>query len=260
MKKHILFTFFCGLMFSAYIGVAQNSQTHYVDINVGEPDSPNLDEGINTLSLKIKCFLEGVYDVNTNLMSDKLRVLSILPESDPWALSPDIPDAALAVQGNDALVDWVKIQLRDTDDEDEILYETSGLLQRDGDLVNSDGVSVTIDDALPNTFYVVLIHEGHLPAMTPQAISSMNDIAAFDFTVNSQKFGQKEIESGVWGLYAGDATQDYDIIGSDKLIWSGQNGMFNIYSPADFNRDGDVNGLDKIYWQANNGVFSGVPQ
>ncbi len=260
MNKHLLLlTIFCSLILSIHSGVAQNSQTYNIGINTNEPDSPNLDAVSNNFSLKIICFLEGVYDVNTNLMGDNLRVLGILPKSDPWALSPDIPDIALAIQGENALVNWVKIQIRDSDDATNVLYETSGLLQRDGDLVSHDGISpLTINYTLPNTFHIVLIHEGHLPVMTQQAISPVNGVAALNFTTKG--FGQKEIKSGIWGLYAGDATQNYDIVGSDKLAWVLQNGAFKVYSSADFNRDGDVNGLDKMYWQANNGVFSGVSQ
>jgi len=62
---------------------------------------------------------------------------------------------------------------------------------------------------------------------------------------NPTGFGQKEI-SGVWCMYAGDGNQmdfpSYDIQGKDKVIWQVENGIFDKYSPADYNLDGDING------------------
>jgi len=222
-------------------------------------------DNINNLSFNLRFFLEGAYDTNTNLMRDDLRTRGSLSQDNPWQLSLSIPDEALAVTGNDALVDWVLIYLRDANDISTILYETTGLVQSDGDLVQYDGTSpVTITDyLLPTTFYISIFHPRHLPAMTAQPVNAQSGIATFDFTTQNAYlgggYGQKELESGVWGLYSGDSSQDRDINGQDKSDWVDENGSFNVSKPTDFNMDADVNGADKIIWENNNGVFSNIP-
>jgi len=61
-------------------------------------------------------------------------------------------------------------------------------------------------------------------------------------------------------MFAGDAAQEGDINGNDKIIWNINNGIFRNYLSSDFNMDGDVNGADKILWSINNGEFMGVPR
>jgi len=52
----------------------------------------------------------------------------------------------------------------------------------------------------------------------------------------------------------------YDINGTDKSIWTNDNGVSGLYLLTDFNLDGDVTGLDKIFWAENNGISSRVPK
>jgi len=214
--------------------------------------------------LSVRFFLEGAYEVNTGLMRDDLRDRGLLPAADPWSLSSDIPPAALAVTGNNALVDWVLIELRDPNDLATTLYTTSGLVQRDGDLVDADGTSlVSIDYPLPNEVYILIHHKNHLRVMSAGAVAADVNTITFDFTTqNSYQgggTGQKELSPGIWGLYTGESNADHQVTGADKAYWATENGLFNIYSSNDFNVDGEVNGADKTYWNQNNGLFSLIP-
>ena len=103
------------------------------------------------------------------------------------------------------------------------------------------------------------------PAKIPVELSTLT----FDFTIsdsyrNSTSFGQKQLPSSVWAMFAGDADQSdypsYDIKGTDKTTWFENNGVFDNYMPADFNLDGDVSGQDKSLWFENNGISSRVPK
>ncbi|MCB0811724.1 MAG: hypothetical protein KDB87_00895, partial [Flavobacteriales bacterium] len=47
----------------------------------------------------------------------------------------------LAATGNDAIVDWVVLELRDANDPTTVVNTRSALLQRDGDIVDTDGSS-----------------------------------------------------------------------------------------------------------------------
>ncbi len=222
------------------------------NVSIGPPD------------LAIRFFLEGAYDANTGLMSDDLRDKGFLPAENPWSLSPNIPASAMAVEGNDALVDWVRVELRNPNNFSDILYLTSGLVQRDGDLVDFDGVSsIAINYPLPNTFHILIHHKNHLKAMSATPVTVAGSTATFDFTTQNAYqaggVGQTELSPGIWGLYAGNGTNDNDINGQDKASWVTENGLFNVYSSSDFNLDGEVNGGDKIYWNGNNGLFSLIP-
>ncbi len=246
-------------------------------IDTGDPTNPGAetytgaapDMGVyeyqdQGLQLAVKFFLEGAYDVNTNLMRDDLRTTEVLPAANPWVLSSNIPASALAVEGDDALVDWVLVELRAVNDLSTVLYTTSGLVQRDGDLVDFDGVSlVAIDYPLPNTFHIFIQHKNHLPAMSASPITLVGSTATFDFTTQNtyqgSGVGQKELSPGVWGLYTGNSSGDQDINGQDKALWNTENGLFGLYAPNDFNMDGEVNGGDKAYWNENNGLFSLIP-
>ena len=77
-------------------------------------------------------------------------------------------------------------------------------------------------------------------------------------------FGQKEVLPGVFSMYSGDGDQSddfsYDIKGSDKNIWTVENGTFSEYRRTDFNLNGDANGADKLLWSENNGISSRVPR
>ncbi len=216
------------------------------------------------LELSLRCFLEGAFDPTTSLMRDDLRTKGLIPVANPWSLTPDIPAAALAVSGNNALVDWVQVEIRAADDLTNILQTTSGLLQRDGELVDYDGVSpITVDNNLPAEFYIVVFHKSHLPAMTPTVLTANNGLLSYDFTAQDSYgnggIGQKELASGVWGLCSGNGSGDRDINGLDNQLWHSENGIFNIYSPQDFNLDADINSSDKILWTINNGIFSLIP-
>lgn len=241
--------------------------TDFDQLPFANPPSRGAYEGnpvIGETNLSIRFFLEGAYDANTGLMRDDLRDKGLLPAADSWSLSQDIPAAALAVTGNNALVDWVLIELRNPNDLSNTLYTTSGLVQRDGDLVDFDGTSlVSIDYPLSGDVYLLIRHKNHLKAMSPVALTALVNTITLDFTTQNAYqgggVGQKELSPGVWGLCAGNSDEDDEIIGADKAAWATENGLFSIYSSNDFNLDGEVNGGDKIYWNKNNGLFSLIP-
>ncbi len=239
------------------------TQTTNVPANLGG-NAPSCTTSACKLELSFRLFLEGPYNQTTGLMRDDLRTKSILPVANPWMLSPDIPAAVLGVSGPNAVVDWVKIELRSADDLSNILYTASGLVQRDGDLVAFDGVSpVTMEDNLPGAAYVAVFHKSHLPAMTPIPVIPLGGLLTYDLSTqdsySGNGAGQKELSPGVWGLYTGNGSEDKDINGQDNQQWSLYNGLFNTYSPHDFNLDADVNSLDKILWLGNNGLFTRIP-
>jgi hypothetical protein len=147
------------------------------------------------VSLLAKVWLQGaLYGVNgTNtIMRDNLRSKGLIPLSSPYpgmGLPETIPTPATsaavldqATPANDAIVDWVYLELRDGNNPSNILKSRSALLQRDGDIVHIDGVSVvTFDKVSAGNYYVAVRHRNHLGVMSalPIALSSVPSVVDF---------------------------------------------------------------------------------
>lgn len=214
------------------------------------------------VDLNLRVFLEGTYDANIGLMKNDLTERELIPTSNPWFLSPDISDDALSVTGDNAVVDWVLVEFRDPENPSSRLFTTSGLIQRDGDIVNYDGTTISVDFSLRDEIYVAVQHRNHLKVMSAAPVTVGTNIS-YDFTTqNSYQnggAGQKELSDSVWVMFAGNANGDSEITAEDKTFWFQENGFFNLYTISDFNMDGEVSGADKIYWGSNNGIFSVTP-
>jgi hypothetical protein len=75
--------------------------------------------------------------------------------------------AVFSVTGRDAIVDWVFVELRSKTNKTTIVASRSGLLQRDGDIVDVDGVSaLKFAQVSLDSFYVVVRHRNHLGVMS----------------------------------------------------------------------------------------------
>ena len=155
------------------------------------------------LTLSLSLYLEGALMRNGDetapdgkpLMRDDLRVSpfdgkNYIPLSDPYTYATgsfdftnkyahvgpglltenhDILDsmAVFSVTGHDAIVDWVFVEIRDKDNMVNTIATRSGLLQRDGDVVDLDGVSpLRFKGVNADSFYVVVNHKSHLGAMS----------------------------------------------------------------------------------------------
>jgi len=99
---------------------------------------------LTNISLALKTYLEGPYFAGTGLMNDFLRVQESFPLLSPYNNEmTEIADPnILLVNDNNAIVDWILVELKDGDDPTNVIYSQSALLQRDGDIVSpNDGVS-----------------------------------------------------------------------------------------------------------------------
>ena len=143
------------------------------------------------IALLPQAYLQGaLFGVNspTVLMRDDLRVKGYIPLTHPYAyLTPITPVAAMnpsvtAVTGNDAIVDWVFVELRSATNGVTIIDSRAALLQRDGDIVDVNGVSpVIFSQALPGNYYVAVRHRNHLGVMSMNALPLSSTITTVDF-------------------------------------------------------------------------------
>ncbi len=127
-----------------------------------------------------------------------------------------------SVTGENAIVDWVYVQLRSKDDMMDTLASRSALVQRDGDVVDLDGVSpLRFKNINADSFYVAVKHRSHLGLLS-EVVPSGDMV---DFTdVNTPVFnygttytsaadltglsGNKNIAPGYRALWAGDFNSD----------------------------------------------------
>lgn len=216
-----------------------------------------------TLTLAVTALLGGPYDDATDLMHDSLRVLHDVPLVEPYSaagLAPVGPQEgsalrpmALDVSGNDALVDWVYIELRDPVDPGVIMAARPAMLQRDGDVVDVDGVSPVRIAANPGDYRIALRHRNHLPVMTLDVVHVAREGTTLDLTDGSVAL---HAPNGQWMrdgralLWPGDVTGSGEVkytgTGNDRdpvLIAIGgtvPTATIGGYLPADVNLDGTV--------------------
>ena len=147
--------------------------------------------GLGTLSIPIKVFLRGLYSSSSGTMNDTLRTLNLLPIAEPYSAlarfghigGETVNPSVFAVTGNNALVDWVLVELRSPTDATRILATRAALVQRDGDVVDMDGVSpVVFANQNPGSYYVVVGHRNHLRVMTAGPVTVNMTSTLLDFT------------------------------------------------------------------------------
>ena len=141
--------------------------------------------------LQVRVLLQGALNVIpdtyefTTVMRDDLRVRGLIPTTEPYSTLSGFthanggggetiaaPATVLADFGDDSIVDWVIVQLRDAGDFGALVATRSALVQRDGDVVDVDGVSMLeFASTVPGAYFVSVNHRNHLGAMTATAIS-----------------------------------------------------------------------------------------
>lgn len=229
-------------------------------------------------ALNITVLLEGAYDQATQVMRTELNTdHSLLPgmNNNPVSGQPynEPPYFYMGTEGagwtdasySSSVVDWVLVSLRTDPSKASEAYRLAGLLHADGHI--SWQKSCVLPWSLADDFYILVEHRNHFGALTPYAVSPVNRIYNWDFSVADSYvgsgFGQVQMDNNKWGLIAGDGNQDsdivsYDINSADNSKWLNSNGLFNRYLSEDHNLDGDVNAFDRVLWFRNNGKFSSV--
>lgn len=173
--------------------------------------------------LALKAMLQGPYRVNQGLMIDQLRRKSFIPQKEPYTGIPsfthigdgggeEIADDLLQVTGEDAIVDWVFIELRSARDSTMVIATRSALIQRDGEVMDTDG-SPTVKFNVPDgNYYVCVKHRNHLGVMTAAPLAfNMGTPATLDFTnPQTPTYGENALldARGTMVLWGGNANPD----------------------------------------------------
>lgn len=173
-----------------------------------------------------RLYLEGPYDAATGLMNDAMRALSLVPDTEPYTDlgyahlgggNENTSSAVLSIAGSNAIVDWVLVELRDANTPTLTIATCSALLQRDGDIVDIDGVSPVSFDVLPGEYHLAVRHRNHLGCMTAGPVELSVVPLTIDFSLGTTATYGAEARKAVGGtfpvlaLWAGDVTFDATI-------------------------------------------------
>ena len=166
----------------------------------------------------------------------------------------------MAVSGPDAIVDWVFLELRSAENPVMVVATRSALVQRDGDVVDTDGVSpVVFDAAAGQSYYLTVRHRNHLgvqlgagspyPVCTAIEKDFTNLPPEGFYAYNGLNPAQRLI-GGRYTLWAGNGRIDFQLKynGSNNdrnailsvVGLSTPNAVVPGYSLADYNLDGLV--------------------
>ena len=221
----------------------------------------------NPMLLSVKTHLQGAFNTTTGLMNDNLRTLALIPTTEPYSGmmgfthvngggGETIKSTLLTgTSDNNSIVDWVFIELRDKNNPATVVATRSALIQRDGDVVDVDGVSPVNFKIENDNYYVAIRHRNHLGVMTPSVLAvNKTATATYDFTTAANRAlssVQADLGSGIFGLYGGNVNGDNTVRASGPLsindylklinqLGNSASILSNSYTVSDVNLDGTI--------------------
>ncbi len=220
------------------------SYSNSVTITSNDPDQSTLVVPLTATAflpfVDVHLFLEGPYQTVTGMMTTSLRSSGALA-----ARYPDVPAPSNAV-------DSINVELRDSLSASASTtrsYRPAWLLADGTTRSFTDTTSALKFDDIPSgSYYIVVRHGNHLAAMSSQRYT-MSSIpsAAYEFALSSTSaYGassMKEVVSGVFALYAGDANQSGIVTAADANLVFGQLNSAG-YNLLDANLSGIVSAAD----------------
>lgn len=214
------------------------------------------------LLMNSKVLLQGANPV-AGVMSDGLRTgTSVIPLTEPYRGAPynfttlnggtqEVAAAGVFADfaTNNNIVDWVYVELRNAATSGTTLQQTrSALLQKDGDIVDIDGISPLYFKNLDaGNFTVTVRHRNHLP------ISTNNTAAFYKNLTLSGTTPSLDFTTLAAGNVLGTASTNYLNSGGFNIMYSG-NANFN----ANVRYTGLSNDRDALYITALGSVIGAV--
>lgn len=192
-----------------------------------------------SVHLSVRAYLQGAYNTQTGLMTDKLLTKGFLPKPQPfdklvtsfgYTVFEGVPpfnhfgkevmsDSVKAMPAGNTPVDWMLLELRDVDDPVKRVAAKATLLQRDGDVINAEtgSTNIVFRGIPPGNYYVVLRHRNHIGVMTATRLSLTETATVIDFTQPSYAVygnNQRYLAGDKAFLWAGDANNSNSVVGS----------------------------------------------
>lgn len=220
---------------------------------------------VTNRGLYITVFLEGPFngvDMDTELNTNDLIPLNQPFNAPPWNYAGT--ESVVAIPAG--VVDWVLVELRDSDDpanadETTTFMKQAYFLKYDGTIVDLSGAFLPSlgNPVLTNDMYVVVRHRNHIDVLSNTAVPLVGNAYTYDFsTALTQAYGAgagyKLLGGTIYGMVSGDADADGKVFSSDFIEWATESGNLGVYSPADMDFDGNVFASDAVLWAGNSGM------
>ncbi len=222
------------------------------------------------IELNLKAAIQGaLLNSNSNLMRDDLRVKNLIPLTEPFTALDNfmhvgsgggetISNSLLSVTGNNAIVDWVFIEIINGNN---VLATKSALLTRNHQVISNTGETIlNFENVPPGNYFVAIKHRNHFACMTANTITFNGNVNFLDFTdLNTNLWGNNGsviIDGSFQALWTGNTNNDDQIIfqGANNDVGSiffevlldpdndesSTNFIRNAYSTNDLNLDGNV--------------------
>lgn len=210
--------------------IPTNRKRDHLDPSLSTPVLDGFDPyAAPTVLVRPRLFLEGPFDPATQRMRDDLRTLGLLPTNEPYSAQgfslpggggEEVQSATFAQAGDNAIVDWVVVELRNASDASQVLAARCALIQRDGDVVDMDGSSPVLFSMPAGGYRLALRHRNHLGVVTASALALGAEVVQVDLTTGSVPLlGGTQATKALGGwqvLYAG------DVNGDDVLRYTGE--------------------------------------
>ena len=228
---------------------------------------------LSPLLVSPKIFLQA--DYVGGLMNDNLRTLNLILPAEPYTGATNFTQSgsgggetsttaivgSTAPAGSDAITDWVFVQLHDGTT-GTVISTRSALMQRDGDIVETDGVSpLNIAGNIAGDYYISIRHRNHLGVRSLGKLTLAKiSTTPYNFTTaQTQAFPgavlnnpMATLTGGVFGMWAGNANDDVvvkmtgltannnDYLKLLNVLGASTNTIPGTYSKQDLNHDGTV--------------------
>ncbi len=160
--------------------------------------------------------LDGPLNSTTLIMNDDLRVNGTIPLTEPYTAlgyaqaggggGETTNATVLSTIGNNAIVDWVRLELRSATEPSVIVATRQALVQRDGGIVKANGTASVEFGVGPGNYFVVVRHRNHLGVMTASPVALTTTAMVVDLT------------AAVTSTYGSEARKT---VGGKQALWSG---------------------------------------
>lgn len=201
--------------------------------------------------------LEGFYDQQNDKMHNNLLQKGLFPNDQPYSVAPYTYDGLEELLLNDQeITDWVLLEVRDSQDIQNVLARKAAIIKTDGTIIDSDGSpGVLIEGVEPGDYYLAVFHKSHLAVATANPIPFASDNPPlYDFsTAETQALGNGQLTSmgGRFAMRSGDFDHNGIINNLDFNEWKKNAAAIDEYLNIDADGNGIVNNLDFNYWKAN---------
>jgi uncharacterized repeat protein (TIGR01451 family) len=185
-----------------------------------------------------------------NLMRDDLRQEGVIPTMEPYSAlgfthvngggeTVINPIVVFADYGANSIVDWVFVELRSAIDPTLVVDTRAGLVQRDGDIVEVDGVSpLCFTQSSLGSYYVAVRHRNHLGTMTADPIAMSPTATVVDFV---------DLATELWENQSGFDGFEQITINGQYALWAGNTNANSsvVYAGQDNDKDPIFNAIDQ---------------